>query len=1790
MHVKRKSKLFVFLRKSVALFVSFSFILSESVSYAQIRESGIVDRDSSKPPLHDTRTTIHSISIPEELGRIEESFIASRSPIHDSRPTIVYLQDAHDSLEAQENIAKLIHYFVEHYGVKTVFEEGYEGPVPTDEYFGFIKDPQIKEKVSYFLMDKLRIGGAEYAHINRKRDFNLIGADNIKLHLENIAWYRENAIYREQTEKDLHALHAQIQKLANRYFPKELKEWMKLKRRFDEKQIPLLDYLKRTLSLQSTIHESQYPNLALPLSAEHTQDKVILEQIKQIDPKTLFEEINRLENDFADALLQNERGKQIFHYHKSLTLLKRLNEIELTPPEYETVKETLQSLNTREMAEFIAKQTRKSIILSKRWEENIQSAIRFYEISQTRDHVIKETLDRYVVTPRSDSRDIALLLFGGFHKERIKEILRQKNLSSVIVSPKITDIDAKHRDYYKRLMSVGYLPFEIPLYVRQAARAESRFLQVKKGGIKIEAAFRSELRALTESLQQNVSLDRSDFLLRAEQALPKNIRSEVRSGTQSYDPKEFERQKQGLREEAYGEEALTARLDTNIEMMGGPEVFLSLKGFMNTYLKRLIIGFDQVRENLGGAFGRDAIPPLFQTLLPMDREDDYSFGIVNTLETLGSIGAELHSPEDILHALLSQKGASFEEAYIYLWLLISVDNRIQADRIQDHMPALRSAILRFLNQKRIGPAAQRELGRLLEKSRIVSSAFLNQALAGDQEALRIILLSPQLTRRVWEATEAGRRSNLLMSVINLALENVFNEVVEQQAQMAADLTPDQPYSRPKREARRIDQKFMEDFLAQVGIALSLGDSLENLLNPEMFRLTEDRLIVTPVYMITRATRGGDYIDTEDAMDIARGLAPYTFAYPGMTLEYVKVPTIHEIDLVTMIGRRMVDGTVAKNVWKTQVDGQPVNYTTTKTGIPKVAYSGSYVIDEADQMSVYKRAAKIHYAERWEKQILFSALRTFQSANDVATARDSVLEIQAALAALRRLGQIYGKDRPAIYPGYYFRSASQKAFRKILTLIGEEELKTAYKELTVLHTMKLLILEAENMRNTYEDYGLQKAPSSRSEVRSFKQDEQWIADLGKDFKEVAGDKLDNLHKVEVLPIIDAYRIRNKIYLVWSKGSKKGKIFWIQGKPPAETFSSFSAGIVKKQIKKYLGDIDRLVKANRISEAKQLNDEFAQYLHQAYYALTEIQFYDEASYEYVLEIQSYSSIEEWLKKSFESQFPDLFRERKRPAGVLIWLDSGKPLPFDLGVFQPGHRHPLYYFRGDTFNDPSDPIRLTHESVFSSLPGIVAKGGLASRSIYGENTASWELDPDGVKINHWSKPKQIHLFDFSIVFAVGRSRFSDLKLFPATSGVAGEKITKKLVPLNKITHVFAPVFAVDLTRRILHSHGYAHIKVLPFGYIPRSRSFSILGRSEIRDHFNQVMNHPGFKRFNVLDANRDGMFDRNPIFAPGGPLTLLWIHPELFNNFARSVGYVSFLKWLDAFNLDETIFKHYQNGGLVFNRDSINKGIQYKEKVLVAFGNHVFEYLDKNPRLERQMERAIVNRLAPGGFTSVGFVGDRRFTEVPYVGYRLKSHGQAFGRAEVRKVGKATSSRLTRGEAVHPFQEKYAVVVDMNVFDALEEEQRVEAYKLIASYSEGQRVKFIFNMVGDRALDRTYRNLQDLKERFGNVEIRVNPPPTSFDFQDRKVISVSKEGIQEFYSRFIEEKLKGSKDFYSVRYRQGNKAPGLLTAALLLLDSGKAEFFQGKSFSDIPVGLGLEHQIAAILGAYVYIGCSA
>ena len=237
--------------KSIALFTLIAFIATQALAPSPVSFAQNTQVPGGDPVSVSTGQVLNGrIVVPPELGTISEAYRvprtmdhAPRGPWPVDRKTVIFIQDAHDSLEAQENIAKLIEHFVDRGDVHTVFEEGYEGPLPTDQYFEFIKDPELKRKVAYFFLDHLRIGGAEYAHINRATghaprtsekiargpggvvrgtDWQLIGADSIQLHKENVLQYRASAEKKEAIIRDLKALGKEVQSLADKRFSKEL--------------------------------------------------------------------------------------------------------------------------------------------------------------------------------------------------------------------------------------------------------------------------------------------------------------------------------------------------------------------------------------------------------------------------------------------------------------------------------------------------------------------------------------------------------------------------------------------------------------------------------------------------------------------------------------------------------------------------------------------------------------------------------------------------------------------------------------------------------------------------------------------------------------------------------------------------------------------------------------------------------------------------------------------------------------------------------------------------------------------------------------------------------------------------------------------------------------------------------------------------------------------------------------------------------------------------------------------------------------------------------------------------------------------------------------------------------------------------------------------------------------------------------------------------------------------------------------------------------------------------------
>jgi|GEM_PF-5230479 len=386
-----------------------------------------------------------SFKIPRSLGTIQESFQGS------SGRTILFIQDAHDSLEAQEHIASMLTFAVRFYGVKTVLEEGFEGPVELKKNFALIRDTRLRKKLAYFFMDQLKLGGAEFAYINRTQEFKLIGADSERLHRDNIRAYQQARLYREQVDNQLYAIEWELAQLANRVFSDPMNEWLKNRERFESSSLDLIDYLRRTNIAAGDSLKTRYPGIAQILLASADSESAKRMDLSGLDA-VLLKEIDSLDREFSKIWLNSEKEKKLFKFIRSIRYFKKINEMRLPGSDVESALKALEDFSTDEAVSFIADESGRAVILEKKWETDIKAAVKFYEIAAARELFAESAIQDFLT---KSNEPVAALVYGGFHKEGLRNMMRKLGVSYHIIAPVMCGHDRLRERAYEELMVSG---------------------------------------------------------------------------------------------------------------------------------------------------------------------------------------------------------------------------------------------------------------------------------------------------------------------------------------------------------------------------------------------------------------------------------------------------------------------------------------------------------------------------------------------------------------------------------------------------------------------------------------------------------------------------------------------------------------------------------------------------------------------------------------------------------------------------------------------------------------------------------------------------------------------------------------------------------------------------------------------------------------------------------------------------------------------------------------------------------------------------------------------------------------------------------------------------------------------------------------------------------------------------------------------------------------------------------------------------------------------------------------
>ena len=166
------------------------------------------------------------LSIPANLGRTR--MVRLRSPqvaTTSGEPgrTIIHIEDAHDSLEAQRKIVSILDVLAKDYDVRTIALEGGAGEMDT-ALFKTHPDQALAKQTAEDLVKEGRLNAGEFFALTSQEPISVYGAEEKTLYRENLKAFRDLLKNKEKIEKDLKGLSRSIEVLKERVYSDTLKE------------------------------------------------------------------------------------------------------------------------------------------------------------------------------------------------------------------------------------------------------------------------------------------------------------------------------------------------------------------------------------------------------------------------------------------------------------------------------------------------------------------------------------------------------------------------------------------------------------------------------------------------------------------------------------------------------------------------------------------------------------------------------------------------------------------------------------------------------------------------------------------------------------------------------------------------------------------------------------------------------------------------------------------------------------------------------------------------------------------------------------------------------------------------------------------------------------------------------------------------------------------------------------------------------------------------------------------------------------------------------------------------------------------------------------------------------------------------------------------------------------------------------------------------------------------------------------------------------------------------------
>lgn len=462
-----------------------------------------------------------SIQIPSELGTIKDYYASKYNP----DKLVIYIQDAHANIKAQENEANLIKYLKDKYQINQACVEGGFGEFDAGFFRSFPKDKPVREKIAQYFLSKSFISGPDYLLITEDKPPIISGAEDKALYTSHLNIFKQNQPIVERFNLSLDKFQGVLGTLKTKYYSQDLKGMDAKVNAFKENKLSLTEYLSylNNIAVASQFNLAKYPDVSgflklyefeqkINFSKAETERKALIEQLtkvlarndledfvkksldfktnkvdpsqyyayleevalkanlpfqkypnlltyikyialsESIDTQKLSTEIEQFTKDLKAKLATSQAQKDIDSLTYILYILKGLADISLSPEEYEYFRQNRQEFSPQRIAQLLNPYIQINPLPT---DADIASLESFYCFAHERDKaMVSNSLNRL-----SQETKAVILVAGGFHFPGITSILKEKDISYLVVTPNIkTNHDTE--SVYFSLLKDKKLPLE----------------------------------------------------------------------------------------------------------------------------------------------------------------------------------------------------------------------------------------------------------------------------------------------------------------------------------------------------------------------------------------------------------------------------------------------------------------------------------------------------------------------------------------------------------------------------------------------------------------------------------------------------------------------------------------------------------------------------------------------------------------------------------------------------------------------------------------------------------------------------------------------------------------------------------------------------------------------------------------------------------------------------------------------------------------------------------------------------------------------------------------------------------------------------------------------------------------------------------------------------------------------------------------------------------------------------------------------------------------------------------